>query len=683
MGRPLAPERIQALRVQSSPEDITGTVLYGRTHQDFGATSPGTWSPEANEFLRNKGIVGNTYNEMNYKTPAETFVVYDPKDVQVLDRYSHGGIVDHALRIAREHHADGEAVGPTSQQRYNAAIEQLGKFEDKPPMDPAVMGQNWANAVQRMRVPDYAVYAPNEVRRDPAREEFVRARTPSARETGREWMVGDPMTSGAQFRQRMANAALGNPEGWGIGAFDFVPFAGGMLNATDVGHQVNEGDYLGAGISAGLAATLPFARYAVKPAMNAGKRALEIAQEYAPAAANVAQKAAPIAAAGAVMSPDEAQAADISKLRKVLPKFNPTGTVTTRTGADLLAKEPYLAQNVPVLSSVTKGMPFQDMSVGYEKIPNYLSPYKPLSFDKLEGAWAVPLLSDLTSSGVIVHEIGGKKIAPFFTEGGGDFTRGPASRGKTPAGWASMKDKAQTYMNSLERRIPEGDRVVGIQTTMAPEAGDSSDMFYQAMLRQMPHAPVTKASIADVDEKMSKKFSGWPGIMNTEKAEKFMQSLDLTARKQLAKTLDLALPQKAGFPDVGQTRFAITEPRLFGNAKLRAGYSVAELDPRGGVLVNPRYPHSNYTGSMAAPKSGGYLGGLPSSVHAKDIWSDWWNNLNPAAHDPSQWAKAQWGMMTQFPAQKIDAQMVDRVMKKQEEHKRIFGWRKGGNVSET
>jgi hypothetical protein len=395
------------------------------------------------------------------------------------------------------------------------------------------------------------------------------------------------------------------------------------------------------------------------------------------------QKAAPIAAAGAVMSPDEAEAADISKLRKVLPKFKPTGSVTTRTGADLLAKDPYLAQNIPVLSSVAKGIPFQDMSVGYEKIPNYLSPYKPLSFDKLEGAWAVPLLSDLTSSGIIVHEIGGKKVAPFFTEGGGDFTRGPASRGKNPAGWASMKDKAQTYMNSLERRIPEGERVVGIQTTMAPAAGDSSDMFYQAMLRQMPHAPVTKASIADVDEKMSKKFPGWPGIMNTKKAEEFMQSLDLTARKQLAKTLDLAIPQKAGFPDVGQTRFAITEPRLLGNSGLRAGYSVAELDPRGGVLVNPRYPHSNYTGSMAAPKSGGYLGGLPSSVHAKDIWSDWWNNLNPAAHDPSQWAKAQWGMMTQFPAQKIDAQMVDRVMKKQEEHKRIFGWRKGGKVSET
>jgi len=388
------------------------------------------------------------------------------------------------------------------------------------------------------------------------------------------------------------------------------------------------------------------------------------------------------AATAATLAPENAEAADLSKLKAFFPKHTPSGAVTTRTGADILAKDPYLAANVPVLSKVRGAIPFEDMSVGYEKIPGYLEPRKTLSMEDLEGAWGVPLLSDLSSSGVIIHEIGGKKLTkPFYTEGGGDFPRGPAGRGEAPAGWASMKDKAQTYMNSLERRIPEGERVVGIQATMSPEAADSADMFYQAMLRQIPGSKITKAAIADVDAKMAAKFPGWPGIMNTQEAEDFMQTLDLVDRKQLAKTLDLATHQKAGFPDVGQTRFAITEPRLFGSSGLRAGYSVAELDPRGGLLANPSYPHSNYTGSMAAPKFGAYLGGLPSSVHVKDIWSDWWNKLNPAAHDPKQWPKAQWGMMTQFPAQKIDAEMVDRVMKQQEQHKRLFGWRKGGEVN--
>jgi hypothetical protein len=376
-----------------------------------------------------------------------------------------------------------------------------------------------------------------------------------------------------------------------------------------------------------------------------------------------------------------AEAADLSKLKVFMPSFAPTGKAVTRTGADILAKDPYLAANIPTLSGVRGAIPFQDMSVGYEKIPGFHEPYKPLSFEELEGKWAVPLLSDTSSSGLIIHEIGGKKIDPFYTEGGGDFPRGPAGRGENPAGWASMKDKAGTYMNALDKRIPEGDKAAGIQVTMGPEAADSADMFYQAMLRQMPHAKVTNAAVADVDAKMAKKFPGWPGIMSGQKAEEFMQSLDLTSRKKLAETLDLVTPQNAGFPDVGQTRFAITEPRLFGNTGLRAGYSVSALDPRGGVLASPSYPHNNYTGSMAAPKTGGYLGGLPSSVHAKDIWQDWWNKLNPNAHDPKQWPKAQWGMMTQFPVQKIDAEMVDRVMKQQEQHKRIFGWKEGGEVN--
>jgi len=378
-----------------------------------------------------------------------------------------------------------------------------------------------------------------------------------------------------------------------------------------------------------------------------------------------------------------AEAADLSKLKAFMPSFAPTGKAITRTGADLLAKDPYLAGNIPVLSNpkLKNAMPFEDMSVGYEKIPGFHEPYKPLSIEDLEGKWAVPLLSDTSSSGTIIHEIGGNKIDPFYTEGGGDFPRGPAGRGENPAGWASMHSKAGTYMNALNERIPEGQDVVGIHTTMGPAAADSADMFYQAMLRQMPHAKVTNAAIADVDKKMAKSFPGWPGIMNGQKAEEFMKSLPLTDRKMLAETLDMITPQGAGFPDVGQTRFAITEPRLFGSTGLRSGYSVSALDPRGGVLENPSYPHSNYTGSMAAPKTGGYLGGLPSSVHAKDIWQDWWNKLNPNAHDPNQWAKAQWGMMMQFPAQKIDAEMVDRVMKQQEEHKRIFGWRQGGEVS--
>jgi len=181
---------------------------------------------------------------------------------------------------------------------------------------------------------------------------------------------------------------------------------------------------------------------------------------------------------------------------------------------------------------------------------------------------------------------------------------------------------------------------------------------------------------------MKSYFPNWPGIKNYDKTEEFLKTLPFSQRSLLAQSMDKAGYAKLGFPDIGQTRFAITEPRLMSTPHLGVGYSVAELNPRGGLVKNPEYAHSNYTGSMEAPLTGGYLGGLESAVHASDIWSDWWKSLAASARDPKNKPQAQRALLTRFPVQKIDAEMVDRVMKKQEEHKRIFGWRKGGVVNE-
>ncbi|CAB4130607.1 Cell wall hydrolase, SleB [uncultured Caudovirales phage] len=109
--RPFTPERIEELRKISAPEDIGGLNLYGGIHRDYGSVNPNEWQPEANQFLRDQGVVGNTYRDMAGKGKVQNYVVYDPADTEILNRYAHGGEVDDALRVVREHHADGEAVG--------------------------------------------------------------------------------------------------------------------------------------------------------------------------------------------------------------------------------------------------------------------------------------------------------------------------------------------------------------------------------------------------------------------------------------------------------------------------------------------------------------------------------------------------------------------------------------------
>jgi spore germination cell wall hydrolase CwlJ-like protein len=557
--------------------------------------------------------------------------------------------------------------GPTSHARYQAALGQLGRFEDVPPMDPAVMGENWANAVQRLRNRPI----------DPD-EPTMSARTPSARERIGDFIAGDDQFNHASMiRQRLAQLATGEggQGGMGVGAFDFVPFAGGALNATDISHQIGEGDYLGAGISAGMTA-LPFAGKLVKPAMDYGRRAVEVAKQYTPGVGAAV-------GAGAMLAPQDAEAANISKLTKLFPNFALSGKPTTRVGGQIMAKDPILAANPPALSGFKTGLPLSDMSVGYEKVPGYLQPYKPIKFEDLEGGWAAPLLSDLSAGGNVITHIGGRKLAsPVLLEAGGDFPRGPAGRGSAPAGWASIEDKAKQYMKMLTDRVPEGDRVYGMHTIMSPTAADSSDMMVEAIMRQLPSHKITKSAAKSFDEEMTGLFPNWPGIKNYDETETFMKRLPFSERSQLAQVMDKSGYLKQGFPDIGQTRFAINEPRLLSSPHLSVGYSVSELNPKAGVLAAPEYSHSNYTGSMAAPQSGGYVGGLPSSVHASDVWKNWWESLAPSARNYKKRPQAQRALLTKFPVEKIDAEMVDRVMKKQEENKRIFGWRKGGLVSD-
>ena len=109
--RPFTPERIEELRKISTPEDIGGLNLYGAIHRDYGSVNPHEWQPEANQFLRDKGVVGNAYRDKGGQGDIQNYVVYDPADTEILNRYAHGGEVDDALRVVREHHADGEAVG--------------------------------------------------------------------------------------------------------------------------------------------------------------------------------------------------------------------------------------------------------------------------------------------------------------------------------------------------------------------------------------------------------------------------------------------------------------------------------------------------------------------------------------------------------------------------------------------
>jgi hypothetical protein len=200
-----------------------------------------------------------------------------------------GGEVESAMDVVRSL--------PTEQSRRRATLDQLGSFEDRPVMDPATMGQNWANAVRRFREnpvrPGEATVRPLEL-------------------GGRDVLGGAIAGDGGIVRSRIADIVAGSrglpgSGTLGMGVADLTP-AGIPLAVSDFSDALRNEDYLSAGLSAGL----PAAYYARKPIMAAGRAVYDAGARAVDTARDVLGRVpAPVAAGGAgaaVMTPEEAEA---------------------------------------------------------------------------------------------------------------------------------------------------------------------------------------------------------------------------------------------------------------------------------------------------------------------------------------------------------------------------------------
>jgi murein DD-endopeptidase MepM/ murein hydrolase activator NlpD len=301
-----------------APGQVLGTIGGGHLHHEIiksgseaaKAAAEGRFGYTA----RLPNSTEQTINPMEYYKLEPNTRVYGVRGLSKAPAYGHGGEVDQALNVVREHHADGEAVGDDAHARFRAGLNQLGRSEDVPPMDPAVMGENWANAVRRFRE--------NPVREG---EATVRPLELGARDVIGGAIAGDaPNTSyTTELRRRAADALIGSkglPDSGtlGFGLADLPMVTGAPLQVADLAQSLKEGDYLGAGMNAAL----PAAFYARKPIADAGRRALSIAREYAPQIAGAGT-------AAAVMSPEQAEASKVKAVQDVIraANYKPTSSL--------------------------------------------------------------------------------------------------------------------------------------------------------------------------------------------------------------------------------------------------------------------------------------------------------------------------------------------------------------------
>jgi hypothetical protein len=239
-----------------------------------------------------------------------------------------------------------------------------------------------------------------------------------------------------------------------------------------------------------------------------------------------------------------------------------------------------------------------------------------------KGGTIFTLGGDRSNLGRLTH-INGKPLAwPVDLHAGTKYMAEP----NPGAVWANAKGAASALRKNIQEAAKYGP-VYGAFAPMSPKSVDSSVNMFDVLMSQVPSSGISKkdakafddslkagAHIKGTDEdsirkrkKIKEIMQNWPGILNAEKARDFATTLSGAHRGAIVKHMEAAPWQNAGFPSVGITRAAITDPELISTAGNMMGHHVVELDPSAYKRENLLFEHSTY----GYPTKGKLIGKLP------------------------------------------------------------------------
>jgi hypothetical protein len=541
-----------------------------------------------------------------------------------------GGLVDDALHVVREHHADGEAVGMNQRMRETIASIDPERSQDQPVMDPEKMGEAWNRARQ-----NYQNFPVQEG--EPTASQF----TPSVRQEIGAAIAGEGggRNYGSELRNRAAKFAVGSSGlDTGMGALDFVPGTSQALGVTDIAHDIGQGNYGEAAAGAALPVAMTAAQRFAGPLGAAGRRAVEIAKDYAkPAAATAAGVAAN------VVTPEDAEAAKLPKL---------FGTF----------KHP--------VSGTKLVTPIEEMRPVFSAPTEAITPRRPMDWASTEGGVYMPATWDRSRGDrAILEEINGQKLTnPQRMEGGPLYMNWGDVQPEKQVAASGQSIVDRMIETSAEAKKLAGDKDVYLANVlMGLEGADFSHMVANPLVDLARQRGFSKSEAALVDDAIRKSIiqnlpskapmdkkiayaSAWPGIMNPD-LDQLMWKMGGGYRSAIAKAMDTAAMKTLGVPDVASIRHAATQPELLNSPNLSTGFSVAKVDP-GAPSVSSG--HTTYPIGM---KGLGYEGGSQVDIPFNLFWRDFMKTRPPG----ESMAHTQRAFTMQMPVQRADPQWVDTI----------------------
>lgn len=359
--------------------------------------------------------------------------------------------------------------------------------------------------------------------------------------------------------------------------------------------------------------------------------------------------------------------------------------------------------------NIKQSMPVSDVRATIGDIPGIsLKKENPLSWEKFhdiaKGGSLINMGGDLSNFGRLTH-INDKELAwPVDLHAGAKYMREP-NPGQV---WRNNKSHATGFMNKIKAEEAAGRDVYGILSPMGPTAVNSSHNMFDALMAQIPTAKIKKADLEEFDQallngehlpadvrkdpaKLARAMEAldkWPGIANAKAASEYARptagKLNGGHRSLIVDFMDKSRWRDKGFPEVGVTRAAITDPALKGISGNLLGHRVVKLSSK--PSDEPElFEHSTYE----KPSFGEYVGDVPLAQRhyvMPDVIEKMIANptqkgqvVHPYSEDAMGRSTARKLFEEQKQVQPINQRMLDSVMM-DEENRQKYGLKKGGAV---
>lgn len=396
-----------------------------------------------------------------------------------------------------------------------------------------------------------------------------------------------------------------------------------------------------------------------------------------------------------IHSPLSEDPASVQKALKIAGSYrSPTG-METGTGS---------------LYNIKQSMPASDVRATIGDIPG-ISMKKPQKkswedfYKRGKGGVFINMGGDLSNFGRLTH-INDKELAwPVDLHAGTKFMLEP-NPGYV---WGNAAGHSTAFDNKIRAAEEAGHEVFGAFSPMGPSAVNSSHNMFDALMAQIPNAGIDKKHMREFDEaikrgdhldasikKEPKKLKAhldalkaWPGIENAKEASEFARpeagNLTGTHRTMLVKFMDKADWLKKGFPEVGVTRSAITDPELKGVGGNKIGHRIVKLTSEKMPGARRAFEHSTYP----TYTGGEYVMDVPlvqrhyaspdviDQMVAKPTKAG--QVVHPFSEDTLGRATARKLFEEQKQVQPINQRMLDSVMTGMENQEK-YGFKKGGAV---